>query len=186
MQKRYPMILLSSVITLVSALILCNTGANSQGQTGNEQQANGQTTSAGDNQPLRRKAHKGAPKKPKKQDPLHIYKLAGIDNEQEEAIKKLVTAFESKAHQDAIELLKLIDEMREFSTIPDPKPKDVMAKQAQINKLHASMSNNRIKLMLDIRKVMRKEQKEELVKILKQHKMQPMDTAKNAPASTQK
>jgi len=101
-------------------------------------------------------------------DPMAIYKAAGISSEQEMHIRQLAKGFEDHARVKAKRVAGLLQEMHELSLQADPDEKAVLGKQDEINQVTADMANDRIKLLLSIRKTLNPDQKQKLVGIMKQ------------------
>lgn len=101
-------------------------------------------------------------------DPMTIYRQAGVSSEQESRIRQLAKDFEDQARVKAKMMMQLIQEMHQLSLELDPDEKSVVDKQTQINQVTAEMANERVKLLLSIRKVLNTEQKQKLVAIMKQ------------------
>lgn len=100
-------------------------------------------------------------------DPISMYKEAGIDSSQEGEIRKLVKEFES-AHRVRLKVVfRLIKEMRDLQLQPDPASEEVLAKQDEINKETSKIATERVKLMLKIRSILNLRQKEKLVELVK-------------------
>jgi Spy/CpxP family protein refolding chaperone len=101
------------------------------------------------------------------EDPLAIYRAAGIDSEQENQIHTLVKDFESESGPRMDTLHKLLKEMRELSLQPLPEESAVFAKQDEINHAQNELANARVKLLLKIRNSLKPEQREKLVSLMK-------------------
>lgn len=99
-------------------------------------------------------------------DPMAIYRDAGINLEKERKIRQLAGEFEGMQRVRLKLLSNLLDDMKQFELQTDPDPKAVMEKQNEINKLSATMANDRVKLLLEIRDVMSHDEKERLVESL--------------------
>jgi len=101
------------------------------------------------------------------EDPLSIYRAAGIDAEQEKQIHNLVKDFESESVPRMDALHKLLKEMRELSLQPLPEESAVLAKQDEINHAQNELANTRVKLLLKIRNSLKPEQRDKLVNLMK-------------------
>jgi Spy/CpxP family protein refolding chaperone len=99
-------------------------------------------------------------------DPLTIYREAGVSTEQENQIRTLVKSFETDTTARIDSLRKMLKEMRDLSLQPTPDEAAVLAKQDQINKTQNEIANGRIKLLLKIRAMLSKEQKQKLVDLM--------------------
>jgi Spy/CpxP family protein refolding chaperone len=99
-------------------------------------------------------------------DPLAIYREAGINADQETSIKDIVKEFESANSVRIDKMRNLLNDMRSLSLQPAPEEDKVLAKQDEINKVQAEVSNERIKLLLKIRAVLKDDQKKKLVDLM--------------------
>lgn len=102
------------------------------------------------------------------EDPVAIYKEAGINADQEGQIRKLAREFESAQRVRSKTVYGYLREMSEIQLEPDPAEEKVLAKQKEINDITATMANERVKLMLKIRAILTPEQKQRLVKLIKE------------------
>ncbi|MCA9806030.1 MAG: Spy/CpxP family protein refolding chaperone [Cyanobacteria bacterium HKST-UBA02] len=102
------------------------------------------------------------------EDPVSIYKEAGINADQEGQIRKLAREFESAQRVRSKTVYGYLREMSEIQLEPDPAEEKVLAKQKDINDITATMANERVKLMLKIRAILTPEQKQRLVKLIKE------------------
>lgn len=119
---------------------------------------------------------------PRMQDPLALYKMAGINTEQEETIKTLAKDFESTQRVRVKTLVALYQQLKQIQLQPDPPEDQAIAKQEEINKLTGEMSTDRIRLLLKVRKVLTPEQRKKLIAIMTEEPTQPKE-AKETPAS---
>lgn len=110
----------------------------------------------------------GGPATQSGNDPMTIYRQAGVSSEQESRIRQLAKDFEDQARVKAKMTMQLMQEMHQLSLELDPDEKSVVDKQAQINQITAEMANERVKLLLSIRKQLTTEQKQKLVALMKQ------------------
>jgi len=99
-------------------------------------------------------------------DPLTIYREAGVSTEQENQIRDLVKSFETETTARIDSLRKLLKEMRDLSLTPSPDEAAVLSKQDEINKTQNEIASGRIKLLLKIRSMLSKEQKQKLVDLM--------------------
>jgi Spy/CpxP family protein refolding chaperone len=99
-------------------------------------------------------------------DALAIYREAGVSTEQENQIKTLVKGFEDETTGRIDTLRKMLKEMRDLSLQPTPDETAVLTKQDQINRLQNEIATGRIKLLLKIRGMLSKEQKQKLVDLM--------------------
>ncbi len=121
---------------------------------------------------------------PRMQDPLALYKMAGINSEQEEQIKSLAKDFESTQRVRVKSLVALYQQLKQIQLQPDPPEDQAIAKQEEINKLTGEMSTDRIKLLLKVRKVLTPDQRVKLIAIMTEEpKAKDGGSAKAAPES---
>lgn len=106
-------------------------------------------------------------------DPMSIYRQAGVSQEQEMRIRQLAKDFEDQARVKAKRMMGLIQEMHQLSLELDPDEKAVLGKQDEINQVTADMANDRIKLLLSIRKQLTEAQKQKLVSMMKEGSAAP-------------
>ncbi|MBU6454475.1 MAG: hypothetical protein KGS72_22085 [Cyanobacteria bacterium REEB67] len=116
------------------------------------------------------------------QDPMILYRKAGISLAQERKLRQLAAEYES-AQRVRLKLLdNLFAQMREYQFETEPDEKAVLAKQDEINKLSTLMANERIKLLLAIRDVMTHDEKIRLVEELERNAgMTPRNHGGEAP-----
>lgn len=110
---------------------------------------------------------------PRMQDPLALYKMAGINSEQEETIRTLAKEFESTQRVRVKSLVALYQQLKQIQLQPDPPEDQAIAKQEEINKLTGEMSTDRIRLLLKVRKVLTPEQRKKLISIMTEEPAQP-------------
>lgn len=113
-------------------------------------------------------------------DPVAIYRQAGANEEQEGEIRRLAKSFDEVQRVRLKNLVGLIKGMSELQLQPTPNDDEVLAKQEEINKLSGEMSTERIKLLLKIRKVLKPEQRDKLVAIIKEGKQKAAAAAQAA------
>jgi len=106
------------------------------------------------------------------QDPLSIYREAGVSTDQENQIRTMVKSFEEETTSHIEKLRGMLKEMRDLSLQPAPDEAAVLAKQDQINQTQNQIATGRIKLLLKIRAMLSKEQKQKLVDLM-QHSPNP-------------
>ncbi len=106
-------------------------------------------------------------------DPVAVYVEAGINKEQEGKIRQLAKDFEDMQGVRLKLMATLLKDMRSLQLEADPDEKKVLAKQEDINKVHAEMATDRVKLMLKIRGIMTPEQKQRLVQLIQERDKNP-------------
>lgn len=104
------------------------------------------------------------------QDPVAIYKEAGVNEEQEGEIRRMAKTFDEGQRVRLRTLVGLIKAMGELQLQPTPNEEEVLAKQDEINKLSNEMATERVKLLLKVRKVLKPEQRDKLVSIIKEER----------------
>ncbi len=100
-------------------------------------------------------------------DPMEIYLQVGIDADQEAKIRSLVNKFEDDASKRSQEVFRLSKQIFELSMQPDPDGSAVMDAQAEINKIQNQSANEKLILLLKIRHVLKPDQKNKLVQIIR-------------------
>lgn len=120
---------------------------------------------------------------PRMQDPLALYKMAGINSEQEETIKSLAKDFESTQRVRVKSLVALYQQLKQIQLQPDPPDDQAIAKQEEINKLTGEMSTDRIKLLLKVRKVLTPDQRKKLIAIMTEEPVQSKEAKETPPSS---
>jgi hypothetical protein len=105
-----------------------------------------------------------------KVDPMAIYRGSGVNPVEERKIRQLAQEFETMQRVRHKLLSNLLEEMRQFEFETDPNATAVLAKQEEINKLSALMANERIKLLLAIRDIMKYDEKQRLVDTLQRER----------------
>lgn len=103
-----------------------------------------------------------------KGDPVLVYREAGANAEQEVKIRRLAQDFEKSARVRIERIRNLSVLMRELSYEPEPDENKILNLQEEMNQLQATLNSDRIKLMLQIRKVLTGEQKQKLVQIMRE------------------
>ncbi len=101
-----------------------------------------------------------------KQDPLGIYREAGITPVQEAKIRQMAKDFDNANSVKMHRLMNLLQAMRTYSLTPDLDEKIALAKQDEINKLQADNANDRVRLLVKIRSLLTAEQKKKLVQLM--------------------
>lgn len=114
-------------------------------------------------------------------DPVAIYKQAGASEEQEGEIRRLAKSFEEGQRVRLKSLVGLIKAMSELQLQATPSDEEVLAKQDEINKLSNEMATERVKLLLKVRKVLKPEQRDKLVAIIKEGKEKARAAAAASP-----
>jgi hypothetical protein len=103
---------------------------------------------------------------PRPSDPLAIYREAGINKDQENQIRQMAKEFDTANLARLQSVSSLMHEMQAMSLKSEPDEQAVLDKQDQISKAQAEMSTARIKLLLKIRSVLTKEQKQRLIDLM--------------------
>ena len=106
------------------------------------------------------------------EDPMSIYKQAGVNQEQEIRIRQLAKEFEEGANVRARTRINLMRQMHELSLTAEPDEKAVLSKQDEINVVNSQMGTERVRLLLKIRALLSKEQKEKLVALMRERSAQ--------------
>jgi|AGTN01.1.fsa_nt_gi hypothetical protein len=114
------------------------------------------------------------------QDPVAIYKQAGVNEEQEGEIRRLAKSFEDGQRVRLKTLVGLIKGMSDLQLQSTPNEDEVLAKQDEINKLSNEMATERVKLLLKVRKVLKPEQRDKLVALIKEGKQKAQAAAQQA------
>lgn len=99
-------------------------------------------------------------------DPVAIYKEAGINPQQESAIRALAEQYDRSSTSELQSLAQMLEELRSMAyqkTLNEPA---MLSKQEEINKLQSRMSLEKIKLVIKIRGMLSPEQNEKLVNLL--------------------
>lgn len=118
---------------------------------------------------------------PRMQDPLALYRMAGINAEQEEQIRKLAKDFEDSQRVRVKSVIVLYKELKVLQLQPDPNETAVIAKQEEVNKVSSEMATERVRLLLKVRKVLTPDQRKKLVSLLSEEG-QPAGGAPAQPA----
>ena len=105
-------------------------------------------------------------------DPANIYIAAGADKDTIAKIRQLAVDFENKAKTNYKTLISSVNDMQKLSLEPNLDETKILATQDSINKITADMATDRIKLLVASRKLLKPEQREKLVELLKQRRMQ--------------
>jgi hypothetical protein len=103
---------------------------------------------------------------PPREDPIVLYREAGINGAQEKKIMALVNAYEKLADEKAHELIAHLNRLRALSNVADLDEKLVLQTQENINKLQNGMAMEKIHLLINIRRILNSEQKVRLVSLL--------------------
>ena len=103
---------------------------------------------------------------PDANDPVAIYKEAGINPQQESNIRKLAQEYDQESAVKLKALGGLLHELRELAYQPILDSNSLLAKQDQINKLQSEMATNRVQMVIKIRGILTAAQNEKLANIL--------------------
>lgn len=117
---------------------------------------------------------------PRMDGPLALYKMSGINAEQEELIRKLAKEFEDAQRVRAKTLIALLQTIKGLSLQPDPPEEQLLSTQAEVNKITGDMAIERTKLLLRVRKVLTPDQRKKLVSLMTDD--QPQAQAPAQPA----
>lgn len=101
-------------------------------------------------------------------DPLSMFKMAGISRGQELKMRILLKAAREDLVRRGRVLAVLLQEMRGLSLQPDPDPKIVLARQEEINKASGDLNLERVKLTLHMRAILTPGQREKYARLLKE------------------
>jgi Spy/CpxP family protein refolding chaperone len=107
-------------------------------------------------------------------DPVAIYKEAGINADQESNIRKLAQEYDQQSAVKLKTLNGLLHELRTLAYQPVLDANALLAKQEQINKLQSEMATGRIQMVIKIRTILTASQNEKLANIL-QARMQEQE-----------
>ncbi len=99
-------------------------------------------------------------------DPVAIYKQAGINAEQESAIRKLAQDYDQENSVKMESLAQMLQALRDMAYQKTLNASGMLAKQEEINKLQSDMALQRIKLVIKIRGLLTPTQNEKLVAAL--------------------
>ncbi len=105
-------------------------------------------------------------------DPAAIYIAAGADKDTVTKIRQLAADFETKARTNYKTLMTSVGDMQKLSLEPNLDEDKILATQDSINRITADMANDRIKLLVSSRKLLKPEQRDKLVELLKQRRAQ--------------
>lgn len=113
------------------------------------------------------------------QDPLSIYREAGVTPVQEAKIREMAKEFDNSNSVKLHRLMNLLQEMKTLSLTPDLDEKTTLAKQDEINKVQAENANDRVRLLVKIRALLNADQKKKLVELMqKQMDSSPPSSSK--------
>lgn len=99
-------------------------------------------------------------------DPVAIYKQAGINADQESAIRKLAQDYDQENSVKMESLAQMLQALRDMAYQKTLNESGMLAKQDEINKLQSDMALQRIKLVIKIRGLLTPTQNEKLVTAL--------------------
>jgi len=103
---------------------------------------------------------------PDNNDPVAVYKEAGITAEQESTIRKLAQEYDQESAVRLQSLAQMLTELKDMAYKPVLDENAMLAKQGEINKLQSEMAIQRIKLVIKIRSLLSPAQNEKLVAAL--------------------
>jgi hypothetical protein len=99
-------------------------------------------------------------------DPIALYRQTGIDSGQEDRIRALADAYEKSEDEKAHKLIGFLNRLKSLSMVPDLDEKDVLETQASINKLQSEMALDKMHLLINIRRVLNRNQRIKLVSLI--------------------
>jgi len=118
---------------------------------------------------------------PRMQDPLALYKMAGINADQEAEIRKLAKDFEDTQRVRVKSLLGLMKSLKALQLQADPPEAQVISTQEEVNKVTGEMATERMKLLLKVRKVLTPDQRKKLVAMLSEDQAAGQGQGKDGP-----
>lgn len=105
-------------------------------------------------------------------DPIATYKEAGADAAQQEKILALASAYERKQEEKAHQVISQIKHLKALSLSPNLDEKTILQTQQGINKLQGEMATEKMRLLINIRKILSPQQRLRLVEILQRNSQQ--------------
>jgi Spy/CpxP family protein refolding chaperone len=99
-------------------------------------------------------------------DPVAIYKQAGINADQESSIRKMAQDYDQENSVKLQSLAQMLQDLRDMAYQKNLNEPGMLAKQEEINKLQSDMALQRIKLVIKIRALLTPAQNEKLVAAL--------------------
>lgn len=99
-------------------------------------------------------------------DPIAIYREAGINEGQERKILSMASAYEKEQDAKAHELINHIKKLKGLSLVPDLDEDAIIKEQTEINRLQGEMAMDKVHLLIIIRKVLNKDQRNRLVGLM--------------------
>ena len=99
-------------------------------------------------------------------DPVAVYKEAGIDAQQESTIRKMAQDYDQESAVKIKALASLLQELKTLAYKPVLDGKALLAKQDQVNKLESEMGMDRIQLVIKTRSILTPGQNQKLATIL--------------------
>ena len=115
-------------------------------------------------------AQDGGTQLPQQGDPIALYKQAGIDEKQQQQILALANAYEGAEDKKAHEVIGYIKQLRALSLNPDLDEKAILQTQSNISKLEAEMAMDKMRLLIDIRRVLNHDQRKRLVELIQKQR----------------
>jgi len=103
---------------------------------------------------------------PDTNDPIAVYKEAGINAQQESSIRKMAQDYDQESAVKLKALGELRQELKTLAYQPVLDGNALLAKQEQMNKLQSEMSIDRIQMVIKIRGILTPSQNEKLANIL--------------------
>ncbi len=99
-------------------------------------------------------------------DPVAVYKEAGIDAQQESTIRKMAQDYDQESAVKIKALGSLLQELKALAYQSAIDGNALLAKQEQINKLQSEMAIERIQMVIKIRNTLTPGQNQKLASIL--------------------
>ena len=112
----------------------------------------------------------GSPQQP--HDPAALYLQVGADNNTVQKVRQLAAEFEATIRPKYEGIMTQMREMQRLSLEPTLDEAKILTTQDAINRATADMANERIKLLINQRKLLTPEQRAKFVELLKQQRNQ--------------
>lgn len=105
-------------------------------------------------------------------DPAALYLQVGADNNTVQKVRQLAADFETSIRSKYEAIMGQMREMQRLSLEPSLDEEKILATQDAINRGTADMANERIKLLINQRKLLSPDQRIKFVELLKQQRSQ--------------